>query len=48
MTIPDVEYRILAAMRIWSVIDRFYPYKHLIGDWDTAFRDSPPSFVVSS
>jgi C-terminal processing protease CtpA/Prc len=40
--------RVLAAFRLWSVIDRFYPYKHLIGDWDAAFAESIPSFLSAS
>jgi C-terminal processing protease CtpA/Prc len=32
--LPGRALRILAAYRLWNVIDRFYPYLHLIGDWD--------------
>ncbi len=31
---PDRSLRVLAAYRLWNVIDLFYPYLHLIGDWD--------------
>jgi C-terminal processing protease CtpA/Prc len=41
---PDLPYRLLAAFRIWSVIDYFYPYKHLIGDWDAVLREFIPRF----
>lgn len=44
MKYPPLEYRLLAVFRIWSVIHYFYPYLHLIGDWDAAFRDAIPSF----
>ncbi|HEX2121888.1 MAG TPA: S41 family peptidase [Thermoanaerobaculia bacterium] len=44
MTEPDLPHRLLALFRLWSVIDRFYPYKHLIGDWDAALRDFIPRF----
>jgi C-terminal processing protease CtpA/Prc len=33
MHYPDFEYRILAAYRLWNVIEYFYAYKELIGDW---------------
>jgi C-terminal processing protease CtpA/Prc len=35
MRYPDEGYRLLAAARVWSVFEYFFPYKHLIGeDWD--------------
>ena len=44
MTSPDLPYRLLALFRAWSTIDRFYPYKHLIGDWDAVLREFIPRF----
>ncbi|HEV2722016.1 MAG TPA: S41 family peptidase [Thermoanaerobaculia bacterium] len=44
MSAPDLPHRLLAAFRIWSVIDRFYPYKALIGDWDAVLREFIPRF----
>ena len=44
MTEPDLPHRLLALARLWSVIDRFYPYKELIGDWDAALRTMLPVF----
>lgn len=44
MTAPDVSYRLLALFRVWSVIDRFYPFKNLIGDWDAVLREFIPRF----
>ncbi len=32
--LPDRPLRVLAAFRLWNVIDRFYPYLPLIGAWD--------------
>lgn len=46
--VPPLEMRVLSAFRLWSVIDRFYPYKHLIGDWDAAFAESIPNFLSAS
>jgi C-terminal processing protease CtpA/Prc len=37
---PSPEYRLLAVARIWNVIHFFYPYKHLIGDWDAVLPES--------
>jgi C-terminal processing protease CtpA/Prc len=45
MTYPDVEHRIYAAMRLWSVIDTFYPYKALIGDWSAVLPELLPRFI---
>jgi len=36
MRAPDLPHRLLAVARLWNVIDLFYPYKALIGDWDAA------------
>ena len=43
MQYPPLEYRVLAAFRLWAVIDYFFPYKEFIGeDWDAVLR----SFVT--
>lgn len=47
MQYPDVNYRLLAAFRFWSVIDRFYPYKALIGDWDAVLKEFIPRFIAA-
>ncbi len=47
MALPSPEYRLLAACRLWSVIDLFYPYKHLIDDWDTVLPASLPGFLAA-
>jgi C-terminal processing protease CtpA/Prc len=45
MTYPALEYRILAAFRIWNAIHYFFPYKHLMGeDWNAVLRDFLPKF----
>jgi C-terminal processing protease CtpA/Prc len=43
MSYPAPEYRVLAAFRIWNVIDYFFPYKDLMGeDWDGVLREFIP------
>jgi C-terminal processing protease CtpA/Prc len=37
---PSPDYRLLAVARVWNVIHFFYPYKHLIGDWDAVLPES--------
>ncbi|MBI2213966.1 MAG: hypothetical protein HYU52_09995 [Acidobacteria bacterium] len=41
---PELPVRLLALFRFWSVIDWFYPYKDLIGDWDAVLRESIACF----
>lgn len=42
---PSAGYRLLAAARLWSTIDLFYPYKALIGErWDDQLRAALPAF----
>jgi C-terminal processing protease CtpA/Prc len=36
---PSPELRLLAVIRFWTVIDLFYPYKALIGDWDAVLPE---------
>ena len=48
MTEPDLPHRLLALFRLWSVIDRFYPYRHLIGDWEAVLREFIPRFEQAS
>lgn len=43
MEYPPVEYRLLAAFRVWAVINYFFPYKDLMGeDWDAVLRQFIP------
>ncbi len=39
MTEPDLDHRQLAVIRAWNVIALFYPYRHLIGDWDAVLPE---------
>lgn len=43
MQYPPAEYRVLAAFRVWAVIDYFFPYKEFIGeDWNAVLRQFIP------
>ena len=43
MQYPPSEYRVLAAFRVWAVINYFFPYKEFMGeDWDEALRQFIP------
>jgi hypothetical protein len=43
MEYPPLAYRVLAAFRLWAVIDYFYPYKDLMGeDWNAVLRTFIP------
>jgi C-terminal processing protease CtpA/Prc len=43
MTCPPPEYRLLAAFRIWTIINYFFPYKHLMEEeWDSVLREFIP------
>jgi C-terminal processing protease CtpA/Prc len=45
MEFPSTEYRLLALFRFWNVIDRFFPYKHLIDKpWDEVLPKYIPKF----
>ena len=39
---PSRERRLLAGIRLWAVIDRLYPYRYLIRDWDAVLREMLP------
>jgi hypothetical protein len=48
MWYPDVEYRVLAAFRIWNTILHFYPYRDLLDhDWDGILGEHLPSFIAA-
>jgi len=48
MLFPNVEYRLLTLFRYWSVINYFFPYKHLIGDsWNTVLTRYIPKFEAN-
>src|ERR1700758_410148 len=43
MQYPPTEYRVLAAFRLWAVINYFFPYKELMGeDWNETLRQFIP------
>jgi C-terminal processing protease CtpA/Prc len=45
MKYPSPEYRLLAAFRIWNIIEYFFPYKHLMDeDWNAVLREFMPKF----
>jgi C-terminal processing protease CtpA/Prc len=48
MEYPPPEFRVLAAFRLWAVIDNFFPYKEFIGeDWDAVLRTFIPRLEQS-
>jgi C-terminal processing protease CtpA/Prc len=48
MPYPSAEYRVLAAFRIWAVINYFFPYKDLMGeDWNEVLRQFIPRMEVA-
>jgi len=43
MQYPPAEYRVLAAFRVWAVINYFFPYKEYMGeDWNVVLRQFIP------
>ncbi|HEX3528593.1 MAG TPA: S41 family peptidase [Thermoanaerobaculia bacterium] len=40
MLAPDLSHRRLAVIRAWNVIHFFYPYLHLLDDWDAVLPES--------
>ncbi|HSB10439.1 MAG TPA: S41 family peptidase [Blastocatellia bacterium] len=48
MAYPAVEYRLLAAFRIWTVINYFFPYKDLMGEsWNEVLKQFIPRFEAA-
>jgi C-terminal processing protease CtpA/Prc len=46
---PDLGHRLLAAAKVWTVIDYFFAYKELMDDdWEAVFRKSIPDFATAS
>jgi C-terminal processing protease CtpA/Prc len=47
MAYPDLGHRLLAVSRLWNVIHYFYPYHHLIDDWDAVLPEFLPKFAAA-
>ncbi len=47
MAYPDLGHRLLAVSRLWNVLHYFYPYHHLIGDWDAVLPEFLPKFAAA-
>lgn len=46
---PGRELRLLAGVRIWAVLDLFFPYRHLIdGDWDATLCETLPELAAAA
>jgi C-terminal processing protease CtpA/Prc len=46
---PSAGHRMLAAFRIWGVIENFFPYKALIAeDWEGVLREFLPRFLTAA
>lgn len=48
MHYPDFAYRILAAYRLWNVIETFYAYKELMPDWQPRLAEIVAMFAATS
>lgn len=48
MSYPDLPYRLLGLFRLWSVVDRFYPFKDRLGDWRAVLAEHIPRFEGAS
>jgi C-terminal processing protease CtpA/Prc len=45
---PSVEYRILAAFKMWATVRNFFAYRDLMdGDWDDFFAEFLPKFIAA-
>lgn len=42
---PDAGFRLLSLFRYWNMIQYFYPYRHLIGNWNQVLPEFIPQFV---
>lgn len=48
MPYPPAEYRVLAAFRVWAVINYFFPYMEFMGeDWNQVLRQFIPRMEAS-
>jgi len=45
---PSRERRMLAGIRMWAVLDSFFPYRYLVSDWEGALRDALPRLQIAA
>jgi C-terminal processing protease CtpA/Prc len=45
---PSRELRVLAGVRVWATLDRFFPYRYLIADWDAVAREMLPRLEAAA
>lgn len=45
---PSRELRVLAGIRAWAILDKFWPYRYLAGDWDKALREALPKLEAAT
>jgi len=42
---PDAGFRLLSLYRYWNIIEYFFPYRHLVDDWDGMLKAYLPKFL---
>ncbi len=46
---PDAGFRVLALLRLWNIIEYWFPYRDQIdGDWPAVLREMLPRFVAAA
>jgi len=45
MAYPDAGYRLLCLFRYWNMVQYFYPYRNIIGDWNKVLPEFIPQFM---
>jgi len=44
---PSRERRMLAGIRMWAVLEMFWPYRYLADDWEDALREALPKLAAA-
>ena len=47
VSLDDRGFRLLAVMRLWNMIEYWFPYRALLDDWDAALVDALPRIVLA-
>jgi C-terminal processing protease CtpA/Prc len=47
LKVPDAGIQLLALFRSWNIVEYWFPYRNLIGNWDRVLRDFIPQVALA-
>jgi hypothetical protein len=47
LQLPDAGFQLLGLLRLWNIVEYWYPYRDLVGDWNLVLSESIPRVMLA-